>query len=53
MKDLFDMDEMSAVLKALDEKNKDVDISEDGLMTEEMKASERRVQDILEKHTEK
>lgn len=53
MKNLFDFDEMEEVLKALNEANKDVDISADDTMTEEMKASEKRVQEILEKHAEK
>lgn len=53
MKNLFNLDEMAEVLKALDEANKDADISADDVMTEEMKASEKRVQEILEKHTEK
>lgn len=53
MKNLFNLDEMEEVLKALDEANKDADITSADVMTEEMKASEKRVQEILEKHAEK
>lgn len=50
MKDLFNVDEMASVLAELETKNKDVDVEE--VMDDEMKASQRRVEEILEKHSE-
>lgn len=44
----FDMNEMASLLSELEEKNKDIDL--DGVMGEEMEASQRRVEEILEKH---
>lgn len=51
MKDLFNVDEMAELLKVLEEKNQGVDAVLDANLSEEMQASERRVQEILEKHT--
>lgn len=50
MKNLFNVDEMASVLAELETKNKDVAVDE--VMDDEMKASQRRVEEILEKHSE-
>lgn len=48
MDQFFDMNEMASLLSELEEKNKDADL--DDVMGEEMEASQRRVEEILEKH---
>lgn len=50
MDEFFDVGEMESLLAELQEKNKDVNV--DDVMDEEMKASQRRVEEILEKHAE-
>lgn len=50
MKDLFNVDEMASLLAELETKNQGVAVEE--VMDEEMKASQRRVEEILEKHAE-
>ena len=50
MDEFFDVGEMESLLAELEAKNKDVNV--DDVMDEEMKASQRRVEEILEKHAE-
>lgn len=50
MKDLFNVDEMTSLLAELETKNQDVPVED--VMADEMKASQRRVEEILEKHAE-
>lgn len=50
MKDLFNVDEMASVLAELETINQDANVED--VMDDEMKASQRRVEEILEKHTE-